>query len=523
MREVFPLWIFPFVTLVLGAPHYGATLLRAYGTEEARRRYAVLGLWLTGAMLVAYAIGVRNALVGSAIVTLYVAWSPWHYSGQNYGVAMTFLRRRGVSVSTWAKRWVHGSFISSYLLTFLALFGPARSGAYAPASYDGTIYRLLPIGLPAELSTAAFAVCAAWYGTCVVAAAVLLLRAAPRARELAPVGLLALTQALWFAGPTVARHWSIGIGLDPFSPGNAAYSFLWVAAGHFAQYLWITSYYAGASGAGALTRYLGKALLVGSVAWTLPALLFAPGLLGALPFDMGLGLLTAATVNLHHFVLDGAIWKLRDGRIARVLLMAEPAQEAFSPLDARISRWGRPLVLGVGAVCAAVALTGFLESEFGARRAAERGDLGRMLVAAERVERVGRASPRFYVHLARVASAKGDREGARKHLDRSLALWPTPDAWSELAAWHEQASDWQAAADARQQAAALAPDDARLQYQLGLARMRAGQTQAARDAFQRAVELAPEESLPRRSLARAEALLARPGAAQTEFRADDGS
>jgi hypothetical protein len=40
---------------------------------------------------------------------------------------------------------------------------------------------------------------------------------------------------------------------------------------------------------------------------------------------MGLGLLTASIVNLHHFVLDGAIWTLRDGRVARMLL--RPAGE----------------------------------------------------------------------------------------------------------------------------------------------------------------------------------------------------
>lgn len=508
MREIFPLWLFPFVTLVLGTPHYGATLLRAYGTQEARRRYAALGIWLTAAMLAAYAVGVRNVWVGSAIVTLYVAWSPWHYSGQNYGVAMTFLRRRGVPISPWAKRLVHGSFVTSYLLTFLALFGPARSGAYAPADYRGTVYQLLPIGLPPDASAAAFAACATLYAACVLGAAALLLRAAPRARDLAPVGVLALTQALWFAGPTVARHWSIGTGLDPFSPGNAAYSFLWVAAGHFVQYLWITSYYAGARGRRPLSRYLGKALLVGSVAWTLPALVFAPGLLGALPYDMGLALLTAAVVNLHHFVLDGAIWKLRDGRIARVLLLAQPAEDTFSPLDARVARWGRPLVLGVGALCVAVAVLGFIESEFGARRAVERNDLGRMLVAAERADRVGRASPRFYVHLARVSAAQGDRAAAYRQLQRSLALWPTTEAWLELAAWHEQGRQWREAADAFQQAALLAPDDAVLQYQLGHARMRLGETRAARDAFARAVALAPGEALPRRSLARAEALLA---------------
>ena len=36
----------------------------------------------------------------------------------------------------------------------------------------------------------------------------------------------------------------------------------------------------------------------------------------------------AALVNLHHFILDGAIWKLRDGRIARLLLGRNPPDGA---------------------------------------------------------------------------------------------------------------------------------------------------------------------------------------------------
>ena len=31
-------------------------------------------------------------------------------------------------------------------------------------------------------------------------------------------------------------------------------------------------------------------------------------------------LIFTALVNIHHFILDGAIWKLRDGRIASLLL-----------------------------------------------------------------------------------------------------------------------------------------------------------------------------------------------------------
>ena len=52
----------------------------------------------------------------------------------------------------------------------------------------------------------------------------------------------------------------------------------------------------------------------------MPALVFAPQVLGGLPYDLGLGLMVASAVNLHHFVLDGAIWKLRNTRVAGVLL-----------------------------------------------------------------------------------------------------------------------------------------------------------------------------------------------------------
>ena len=36
-------WL-PLLVLVTGVPHYGATLLRAYGTAEARQRYVFLSL-----------------------------------------------------------------------------------------------------------------------------------------------------------------------------------------------------------------------------------------------------------------------------------------------------------------------------------------------------------------------------------------------------------------------------------------------------------------------------------------------
>ena len=85
MRSWLPLTLLPFLTLVLGSPHYGATLLRVYATRADRRRYFFFAVWVSQLVLVAFVVGLHVPFVGSLILTLYLSWSPWHYSGQNFG------------------------------------------------------------------------------------------------------------------------------------------------------------------------------------------------------------------------------------------------------------------------------------------------------------------------------------------------------------------------------------------------------------------------------------------------------
>jgi hypothetical protein len=144
-------------------PHYGATLLRVYERREDRRRYALFAVWASLLVWGVFAIGVHHALVGSLFLTLYVTWSPWHYTGQNYGLAVMFLRRRGVAFDAVTKRLLYASFITSYLLIFLNLhWSPA--GAYVPNDLGGTRYHLLRLGIPAALHAALFRPC--WRCTC---------------------------------------------------------------------------------------------------------------------------------------------------------------------------------------------------------------------------------------------------------------------------------------------------------------------------------------------------------------------
>lgn len=82
-------WSASFYTLalVVNYPHYMATVYRAYGRGEWRR-HTPYTIWLTLGLI---ALG-ATAHVATAIIpwlfTAYVMWSPWHYSGQNYGLLM---------------------------------------------------------------------------------------------------------------------------------------------------------------------------------------------------------------------------------------------------------------------------------------------------------------------------------------------------------------------------------------------------------------------------------------------------
>ncbi len=488
VRSVVPYGLAPLLALVTGGPHYGATLLRVYERREDRRAYVFFAVWATLLVWLAFGVGLYSVVFGSFLLTLYLTWSPWHYTGQNYGIALIFLRRRGVEVTARTKRFIYASFFCSFLLTVLAIHGPAASADYTPVGFYGTRYALLRLPIPGAAQVLLFVSALLGYLAASVAAAVSLLRVA-RLRDLAPTALLVGTQALWFAVPVLARQLDVLQGVEPLSTEYAAYAFLWVAAGHAVQYLWVTSFYASASSRfDGYLRYLGRCFLAGAAIWVVPALLFAPGLLGRVPYDAGLAVLIAAVVNLHHFILDGAIWKLRDGRVARILVRAR--EETIEAPSNRVSRGGpvRRLVWAVGLVCVAIIVAGTLEEEFGFRQAIARGDVARVERAAERLAWLGRDSPVVRANAGALAADLGDLERGRRNVAASLALYPTADAWRIEGWMHEQAGDAAKAMAAYQNALDLRPDS--VEAMNNLAWLRATHENALLRDARRAIELA---------------------------------
>jgi tetratricopeptide (TPR) repeat protein len=270
----------------------------------------------------------------------------------------------------------------------------------------------------------------------------------------------------------------------------------------------VTSYFAhGREGFEGYGRWFWKTVLAGTAIWTVPGILFAPHLLGTLPFDMGLGALVAASVNLHHFILDGAIWKLRDGRIARILVRSEPevepgaapivAQPAWRPL--RVALWA------TGAVSLGITLVHMVE-DMRLQQGFSRANAGRVESALRHLSWVGLESAEQRIQLGRLLEGNGDRQSALAQYQRAAWIFPTPRAWRLTASLHEQSGDTEAALAAWQEIARLEPTKSRPLYRVGVLSLERGDLPRALAALTEATRLEPSNVKYRDALARARSL-----------------
>ena len=489
VRSWQPAILLPMMALVVGTPHYGATLLRVYEHRADRRRYVLFSLWATLLVAAFFVGGIYSAAIGMVLVTLYLSWSPWHYTGQNYGIAVLFLRRNGIEISPSDKRWLHWSFLLSFLLVLVVMHA---SGGEAGVDYVGAERRFQPIGIPTPVVAVLVPVLIAASATALLVAGVRLLRlGSPRA--LLPVGLLLLTQLLWFSLPFVLRHFAVRPQqFEVFSWDFRTHYFLWIAAGHQIQYLWVTSYYARQTrGWRGYAPWYGKVLAAGGGVWMLPAVLFGPIGIGALSMDQGLAILVASAVNVHHFILDGAIWKLR-GRIAEILIRnGTEGDEAERP--SWLAGAMRKTVWAAGAFGILLFAFHVVHRDF-VRSGELRQDLAAVRSAWHRLSWFGLDEAKGRLKLAHDLLQRGELHEAREEFERSLALASLPRAWDGLGETHARLGDWRRAAETCERGLETSPDDIRLLGHGAVAWRNAGRPDRALPLIERALSLQPDNA-----------------------------
>jgi hypothetical protein len=301
------------LTLLFVGPHYAATYRRAYFNPAVWRAHPVVTLVVPVALAVTAVAAVRwPGTVGAAYFAAYVVWSGYHYSEQSLGLALLFPLRAGARLTRAEKRFIALPLYGSWLLSLLGL--ASFDVAMRNPAYQLTRDVFLPVRLPAGLLGAAM--------VCVLGSSVSVVVLALRRRRAglpfpAPVFLIVGAQLLWFCG-----------GLwNPFL------NVVLVPIFHGAQYLALTGWHqTRGRPARAFALYAATVLLLG--------LAVNPGLLALGRALGGSTPVVAAAVlsfiNLHHFLMDGRIWRLREQRVAASFVSpsaasASPAPERGAP------------------------------------------------------------------------------------------------------------------------------------------------------------------------------------------------
>lgn len=486
-----PARFLPLVVLAFSTPHIGATLLRAYERDEDRRAYRFFTVYATVAIATAFGVGLYVPLVGSIMITLYFTVVPWHFTGQNFGIALIFLRRGGIEVSPALRRFVYLACSLPFALWILAIHGEQQGLiGYAPLNTIGTAYEFISLQIPgfvqAPLMGIAFGAYLYVLGECGV-------RLAGRGvfRAAFPALVLLLVQGLWFAAPVLGRFIYDDAQMGPLSGSRAAYTFVWISMTHGIQYLWVTTYYAKRQQPETATSlYLVKALFAGSAIYGLPLLVMTPALLGSLSYTGGLYLMVAGALNLHHVLLDSAIWKLRNSRIASVLFGGDAKVSGVAIMPRR-SQW-RYLVYASGALAVAISISVPLESMFRLAPAQRARDTAAYGASLERLTWMGRDSAKRRTILGVLLAEEGNAEEALEQFERSVLLRPNVEAWLNIGALREKKGQLAPALAAYQRAAILDPEDATALFYTGHALIRLGDLERGRNLVGRAKGLAPQ-------------------------------
>jgi hypothetical protein len=284
------LWTF---VLLSNSAHFAGSTVRLYTRPGSFRELPFLTMGLPLASLLVLGLGfLFPGALGQNLLSLYLTWSPYHYSAQAYGIAVLYCYRSGAPWADRDKRWLRLACFAPFIYTFLTIQGAGLSWLMPPAA----------LAHPAAASVRAFAANLA--AAAALAGPFVLFARHQRAGQarLPLISLLAVVaNAVWlvmlnYEVAMVLAVITIFHGLQYLAlltivharervkrPGNRSPAWRHAAA-----------FYACCLG-------LGYVLFqVWPHAFVLAGFSYAESML-----------LVVAVINIHHFIVDAFIWRLR--------------------------------------------------------------------------------------------------------------------------------------------------------------------------------------------------------------------
>jgi hypothetical protein len=287
-------------------PHYMATYFRAYANWNNIKEYFASTLIAPIILLIgAYACFVYPLSWAPIFIKAYFVTSGYHYSGQTYGISLIYLNKNNIQFSGLSKFILSFFIYSSYVYNLCHL----ESKTANPSTIEGIAMQ--PLGLPAE---------SVIFSTYLISFAFVLYLGLNYylykvQNKVLPtiVQIVVFSQIIWFV---------IGAYNEAFV--------MFVPFFHSLQYLLVTFY---ANFRKQFNGIVYSMKSLGEFFWTMDfikyyrllvilGMIFFVGIPFAINQLSGANFLFSSVVisafmNLHHFIVDGEIWKLRKPVISK--------------------------------------------------------------------------------------------------------------------------------------------------------------------------------------------------------------
>ena len=287
--------------VVFNYAHFASSTVRLYTKHgaAASHRFLAYGFPVVALVVTFLAIGFPER-IGQHFTALVLTWSPFHYAAQAYGLALMYSYRSGKMFSPIEKRWLFWICMLPFIRALLNIDDTSIAQMMGVAG----VAWLLPESLLTEGSVLAGGL--RWLVAGMTPLAYILPIAYAcfgRARLPVVALVLVLVNALW---------------LTAYSLFDAV---VWATVAHSVQYLFIVSYAHSKDTTDVSGRKRSErrpmlhfyliSMLTGPVLFiALPMLIHAAGLAFGQPWEMShVYLMVVAAINLHHFIVNGYIWR----------------------------------------------------------------------------------------------------------------------------------------------------------------------------------------------------------------------
>ena len=297
----------PYFILFSNSAHFASSTVRLYtkpGTFQALPFLTIaFPLVILGVVTACLCVA---GYLGRHVFALYLTWSPFHYAAQGYGLALVYAYRSGCQVLPGDKKLLFWTSLLPFFYAFVGIDG---------AGLDW----LLPVTVlrdPLVHAPHMFLIRVLPYVS-IAAVFLLYLKVARSASGPLPIisALMLLANAAWWC----------------FLPHDA---FVWASIFHGIQYLGIVTIFHVKDQLARPGNRRGWLYHIASFYGL--SLLLGYGLFSVLPWAfvmLGFGMVESiavcvAAINIHHFIVDAYIWRLKKGDRNREIVESGPSAAA---------------------------------------------------------------------------------------------------------------------------------------------------------------------------------------------------